>query len=356
MARVISVFLPMWPIDRRQRQAGVTSPSGEGPLIIAGRVGNRRVITAACPAARDLGLRVGMTVSRAQALVPDLRIEADDASADAAALERLALWLLQRVAPIVLADPPDGIVIDSTGADHLHGGEAAMLEALAGKLALSGITARLALADSWGAAHALARCGTEGVIVVPPGASDATLAPLPLEALRLPAATVVTNDVLFHTPDRRILQDVVTAIRHNTTVDALGFRRERHADRYLKTPVEMHRLFTRYPEALARSARIAEACRFSLDELEYQYPEERDNPTVTAQATLERLTWEGAAARYPEGVPTEVTASLQHELRLIDRLRKRSGRCTPRSGSWPSPTIFCHESSSRGPASEAWDD
>ncbi|WP_411836742.1 hypothetical protein [Paracoccus sp. ME4] len=129
-----------------------------------------------------------------------------------------------------------------------------------------------------------------------------------------------TNDVLFHEPDRRILQDEVTAIRHNTTVDALGFHRERHADRYVKTPVEMQRLFTRYPEALARAARNAEACRFSLDELAYQYPEERDDPTVTAQAMLERLTWEGAAERYPEGVPTEVTASLQHELRLIDRL------------------------------------
>ncbi len=190
----------MWPIDRRQRQAGVTSPSAEGPLIIAGRVGNRRVVTAACSVARDLGLRVGMTVSRAQALVPDLRIEADDASADAAALERLALWLLQRVAPIVSADPPDGIVIDSTGADHLHGGEAAMLEALAGKLALSGITARLALADSWGAAHALARHGADGVIIVPPGASDAALAPLPLEALRLPAATAAgLRDLGFET-------------------------------------------------------------------------------------------------------------------------------------------------------------
>lgn len=139
-------------------------------------------------------------------------------------------------------------------------------------------------------------------------------------AARMRVATVVTNDVLFHTPDRRILQDVVTAIRHNTTVDALGFRRERHADRYLKTPAEMTRLFTRYPEALARSARIAEACRFSLDELEYQYPEERDDPTVTAQATLERLTWEGAAERYPKGVPIKVNASLRHELRLIDRL------------------------------------
>lgn len=141
-----------------------------------------------------------MTVSKAQALVPDLRVEADDAPADAAALERLAMWLLQRVAPIVAGDPPDGIVIDSSGADHLHGGEAAMLEALAGKLALSGITVRLALADSWGAAHALARYGADSVTIVPPGGSDAALAPLPLEALRLPAATSAgLRDLGFNT-------------------------------------------------------------------------------------------------------------------------------------------------------------
>ncbi|QDA35927.1 DNA polymerase III subunit alpha (plasmid) [Paracoccus liaowanqingii] len=133
-------------------------------------------------------------------------------------------------------------------------------------------------------------------------------------------ATVITNDVLFHVPDRRILQDVVTAIRHTTTVDALGFRRERHADRYLKAPAEMARLFPRYPEALARTRQIADRCRFSLDELRYQYPEERDDPALTPQETLEALTWEGAADRYPEGIPPEVTTSLNHELSLIARL------------------------------------
>ncbi|MCD9007496.1 error-prone DNA polymerase [Luteimonas sp. XNQY3] len=133
--------------------------------------------------------------------------------------------------------------------------------------------------------------------------------------------TVVTNDVLFHTPDRRMLQDVVTAIRHNTTIDALGFRRERHADRYLKPPAEMHRLFERYPEALARSLEIAERCTFDLGQLAYQYPEERDDPNLTPQATLEKFTWEGAAERFPEGLPDEVAASLRHELALIDKLR-----------------------------------
>ncbi|WP_299360380.1 error-prone DNA polymerase [uncultured Paracoccus sp.] len=132
--------------------------------------------------------------------------------------------------------------------------------------------------------------------------------------------TVVTNDVLYHDPGRRILQDVVTAIRHNVTVEALGLRRERHADRHLKPPAEMQRLFARYPEAIARTLELGRRCRFSLDELAYQYPEECSDPTLTAQQTLERLTWEGAAERYPENIPDDVTATLNHELRLIGRL------------------------------------
>ncbi len=138
------------------------------------------------------------------------------------------------------------------------------------------------------------------------------------QAMRVPA--VVTNDVLFHEPGRRILQDVVTCIRHNTTIDTAGFRRERHADRYLKPPAEMHRLFSRYPEALARTSEIVRRCRFSLDELRYQYPEERQFPELSAQQALEKLTWEGAAERYPEGLPDSVRRNLLHELQLIERL------------------------------------
>lgn len=143
------------------------------------------------------------------------------------------------------------------------------------------------------------------------------LANLAAEA-RVP--TVVTNDILFHDPARRILQDVITAIRHNCTVEALGHRCERHADRYLKPPAEMARLFARHPEALARTVEIAERCTFDLKDLEYQYPEERDDPRLSPQDTLARLTWEGAATRYPEGIPPEVTKSLNHELTLIGRL------------------------------------
>jgi error-prone DNA polymerase len=139
-------------------------------------------------------------------------------------------------------------------------------------------------------------------------------------AARAGVQTVVTNDVLFHVPARRILQDVVTCIRHNCTIDELGFRRERHAGHYLKPPQEMARLFSRYPEALARTMDIAARCRFSLDELSYQYPEECALPGLTPQQTLEKLTWEGAAERYPEGVPDKVIVILTHELRLIEKL------------------------------------
>src|SRR3546814_5515123 len=85
--------------------------------------------------------------------------------------------------------------------------------------------------------------------------SDVCSSDLLATQMRVP--TVVTNDVLFHEPARRVLQDVVTCIRHNVTIDALGDRRERHADRYIKPPEEMHRLFARYPEALARTLQIA---------------------------------------------------------------------------------------------------
>ena len=187
MARVISVCLPMWPIDRLRRAGGTLpdeAPAGAAPLVLTGRAGSRRVVTAACEGALALGLRPGMAITKAQAMVPDLRVEPADPEADLAGLERLALWLMQRIAPVVAVDPPDGVVIDSTGADHLHGGEAAMLEALAGKLALSGITARLALADSWGAAHALARYRADPALIAETGTDQALLSPLPLEALR----------------------------------------------------------------------------------------------------------------------------------------------------------------------------
>jgi error-prone DNA polymerase len=133
-------------------------------------------------------------------------------------------------------------------------------------------------------------------------------------------AIVATNDVLFHAPERRILQDVVTCIRAGCTIDSLGFRRERTADRHLKAPAEMARHFARWPEAVARSVEIADACRFSLAELRYQYPNEVETPGVTPIQELTRRTWLGAAWRYQAGVPDKVAAALRHELTLINSL------------------------------------
>ncbi len=132
--------------------------------------------------------------------------------------------------------------------------------------------------------------------------------------------TVAANDVLFHHPQRRDLHDVVTCIREGVTIDDAGFVKNRYADRYLKPPDEMARLFRLWPEAVARSLEVAERCRFSLDELAYQYPHEVVDDGLTAHATLEKRTWEGAAERYPEGLPDEVAATLRHELRLIESL------------------------------------
>ncbi|TAX38957.1 error-prone DNA polymerase [Rhizobium leguminosarum] len=140
-------------------------------------------------------------------------------------------------------------------------------------------------------------------------------------ATKFRVKTVVTNDVLFHEPGRRHLQDVVTCIRHNTTIDTVGFERERHADRYLKPPEEMARLFPRYPEALRRTVEIVDRCRFSLEELTYQYPEEAIVPGKSAQESLEQYVWECVPHRYPEGLPTDVLKTIRHELDLIQKMK-----------------------------------
>jgi error-prone DNA polymerase len=132
--------------------------------------------------------------------------------------------------------------------------------------------------------------------------------------------TVALGDILYHHPERRMLQDVVSCIRQGCTIDAAGFRLERHADRFLKDAAEMIRLLERHPGAVARTAEIVKRCTFSLDELAYQYPAETDEGE-TAQEKLERLTWEGAQKRYPNGVPSKVALQLRHELRLIENLR-----------------------------------
>lgn len=141
-------------------------------------------------------------------------------------------------------------------------------------------------------------------------------------AARAGVPDVVTNDVLFHSPERRMLQDVVTCIREGCTIDDAGFRRTRFADRHLKAPKEMERLFKRHVAAVARSMEIVRRCTFSVAELasEYQYPHEVVIPGLTAQQALEKLTWEAVPGRFPLGASAEMVDLLRKELRLIGEM------------------------------------
>lgn len=132
-------------------------------------------------------------------------------------------------------------------------------------------------------------------------------------------ALLATNQVLYHAPQRRPLHDVMTAIRHKTTVAAAGHLLEPNAERHLKSPEEMQRLFARWPHAIAAARDLADACQFSLDELRYEYPRQSYPDGLDAQAYLERLTWQGAALHYPAGVPESVAETLHKELALIGK-------------------------------------
>ena len=151
---------------------------------------------------------------------------------------------------------------------------------------------------------------------------------------------LATNEVLYHHPARRPLQDVLTCIREKTTIEAIGQRLEANAERHLKPADEMARLFRELPEAIAETMRFAGRIDFSLDQLRYQYPDEPVPPGKTAQQHLEDLTWAGATKYFPDGIDDKVRTTLRKELDLIaeaqiralfpHRARHRALRAQPR--------------------------
>ncbi|KAA0574686.1 DNA polymerase Y family protein [Azospirillum sp. B21] len=200
MRRVVSVYLPRWPTDRlrakgreaqdrhlRSCASADASPQPDHPLVIAD-AGNPRLITATDSAAYRLGLRPGMPLARARALVPTLVVADAEPDADADGLQRLAQWAV-RYSPMVSTDPPDGLWIDITGASHLVGGERALLDDLVKRLTGMGVSARAAVAATAGAASAIARFGHRPIVIVDDGLD--LLHSLPVAALRLPGKTVV---------------------------------------------------------------------------------------------------------------------------------------------------------------------
>src|SRR5215475_978950 len=175
-----------------------------------------------------------------------------------------------------------------------------------------------------------ASCGAEQRAVAPPvwlaacmlyrGDDQRRLARLKRMAREARVPLIAVNDVLYHVPERRALQDVVTCIREHRTIAAAGRLLEANAERHLKTPAEMARLFRLVPEATAETLRFIECCRFSLDELKYDYPDETRQGYATPQEALVALAEQGARRRYPGGMRGDVRRALDHELAVTAEL------------------------------------
>ncbi|MBR1151269.1 error-prone DNA polymerase [Bradyrhizobium sp. JYMT SZCCT0428] len=146
------------------------------------------------------------------------------------------------------------------------------------------------------------------------------LARLHLVSLTSKVPLLATNEVLYHDAARRPLQDVLTCIREKTTIEAVGKRLEANAERYLKPPHEMARLFRDLPDAIAETMRFAGRINFSLDQLKYQYPDEPVPPGKTAQQHLEDLTWQGVDRYFGGEINDTLRATLRKELALIAEL------------------------------------
>src|SRR5690606_21633780 len=134
---------------------------------------------------------------------------------------------------------------------------------------------------------------------------------------QLKVGMVTTNDVHYHNPQRRELQDVVTCVREKCTIHTAGFRLHANAERHLKSEKEMLRLFRQYPDAILETQFIVSDCKFSLDQLEYRYPREVTPEGRTPQEELVHLTWQGARQIFGENIPERVSSNIEHELKFI---------------------------------------
>ncbi|MEL6523580.1 MAG: DNA polymerase Y family protein [Pseudomonadota bacterium] len=189
--RIVSVCLPHFAMERWQREMerrGNPAPD-DLPVVLATEGPHGPVIHATSRAARLAGVVEGARVVDAKPLCPELRVDYADLAGDRAALDRLVLWM-RRWCPWTVRDGARGVILDITGADHLFGGEAAMLADMEAALSLLGLTAGLAVAPTWGAAWALARHGTVRTVCAEGQVGEA-LAPLPVAALRLDAETLL---------------------------------------------------------------------------------------------------------------------------------------------------------------------
>ncbi|HST76235.1 MAG TPA: DNA polymerase Y family protein, partial [Acetobacteraceae bacterium] len=186
--RILSVWLPNWPITRLNRRSAPAP--GEIRVMVEATHGVRRLVAVGAEGL-EAGLRPGQTLTDARAICPALVPHDADPDGDAAALAALAGWC-ERYTPLATADPPDGLWLDITGCDHLFGGEERLAGALTARLARDAIPCRLAIAGTSGAAWALARSPLreEGPAIISPGEERAALRHLPVAGLRLDPRTV----------------------------------------------------------------------------------------------------------------------------------------------------------------------
>ncbi len=132
---------------------------------------------------------------------------------------------------------------------------------------------------------------------------------------------LATGDILFHHPNRRELTDIVTCIREHRRIEEAGYLLEANAERFLKPPHEMARLFSNHPQAIKNSLAIMEACTFSLDELKYNYPNEPAPEGEDPHDYLSRLARAGLEKRFPEGVDPGVMDTIERELKIVAEKR-----------------------------------
>jgi error-prone DNA polymerase len=172
---------------------------------------------------------------------------------------------------------------------------------------------------------ALSRLPAEGVWLAASlhhhGDDERRMARLERIATTARVPLIATNDVLYHVHQRRMLQDVLCCIREKMTIATVGRKLQAHAERHLRTPNDMMRLFRSWPEALAETVRFADRIVFSLDQLQYQYPDEPVPPGKTAQQHLEDLTSAGVDKYFPQGIDDKLRATLHKELALIAELK-----------------------------------
>jgi protein ImuB len=268
--RVVSLWLTHFPVDRLTREQGTPlQDSRHSPLVTTADSHDRQIVAATGRAAEQAGIAAGMTLANARAIQPALRAVPADPATDRLQLDRLATWC-RRYTPWAATDGTDGIFLDITGCAHLFGGEAALCRDLARRVKGIGFAARLALADTPGAAWAVARYGRDGS-VVPPGEIAAALVPLPAAALRLDDETVTA---LFRVGIRRIgelhvMPRAPLAARFGTGVarrldQAFGALREPISPQRPGVPFRSH---LECPEPIARQEDIATGLDRLLAEL-----------------------------------------------------------------------------------------